>query len=131
MNTTTTCPVTLSAEASSKLKDAFAAQSRADLALRVYIKPGGCAGFSYGMGLDEKKNGDQEFETDGIRIVIDPFSAQYLEGAEIGYKNEMMGGGFTVTNPNAASGCGCGTSFRPKDAEAPAAGGACGTGGCC
>ena len=126
--------VIVSPEAKGKLQEALSAQSRNDLALRVYVKPGGCSGFSYGMGLDEAKSNDQEFEVDGLKVIIDPFSAQYLEGAEIGFKNEMMGGGFTITNPNAASGCGCGSSFRPKDdAAAPAAkvGGGCGSGGCC
>lgn len=126
--------VIVSPEAKDKLQEALAAQSRNDLALRVYVKPGGCSGFSYGMGLDEAKSNDQEYEVDGLKVIIDPFSAQYLDGAEIGFKNEMMGGGFTISNPNAVSGCGCGSSFRPKDdaaAPAHAGGGGCGSGGCC
>ena len=125
--------VIVSPEAKDKLQEALSSQSRNDLALRVYVKPGGCSGFSYGMGLDEAKANDQEYEVDGLKVVIDPFSAQYLEGAEIGFKNEMMGGGFTISNPNAASGCGCGSSFRPKeDAGVPAkTGGGCASGGCC
>lgn len=125
--------LTVTPDATAKLKEALAAQTRADLALRVYVKPGGCSGFSYGMGLDEAKPGDQHFEVEGIKVVVDPFSAQYLDGAEVGFKNEMMGGGFTITNPNAASSCGCGSSFRPKDEEGHShgGGGACGTGGCC
>jgi len=122
--------LTVTPEATAKLKEALAGQSRADLALRVYVKPGGCSGFSYGMGLDEQKPGDQEYAHEGIRIVVDPFSAQYLEGAEVGYKNEMMGGGFTIVNPNAAASCGCGSSFRPKDQEAAPEGAGCGSGGC-
>ncbi len=125
--------VIVSPEAKEKLQEALAAQSRTDLALRVFVKPGGgCSGFNYGMGLDEAKANDQEYQVDGLRIVIDPFSAQHLEGAEIGFKNEPMGGGFTISNPNAASGCGCGSS-RPKE-EAPAkshGGCGCGSGGCC
>ena len=127
--------VIVSPEAKDKLQEALSAQSRNDLGLRVYVKPGGCSGFSYGMGLDEAKSNDQEYEVDGLKVIIDPFSAQYLDGAEIGFKNEMMGGGFTISNPNAVSGCGCGSSFRPKDdAAAPAhshGGGGCGSGGCC
>lgn len=130
--------VILSPEANGKLKEALAAQSRTDLALRVFVKPGGgCSGFSYGMGLDEAKANDQTYEVDGLRVVIDPFSAQYLEGAEIGFKNETMGGGFTITNPNAASGCGCasgagdGHGHGHAHAQAPAkTGGGCGSGGC-
>ncbi len=126
--------VIVTPEAKDKLQEALASQARTDLALRVYVKPGGCSGFSYGMGLDEAKSNDQEYEVEGLKVIIDPFSAQYLDGAEIGFKNEMMGGGFTITNPNAVSGCGCGSSFRPKD-DAPGAhshgGGGCGSGGCC
>lgn len=127
--------VIVTPEAKGKLQETLAAQMRKDLALRVYVKPGGCSGFSYGMGLDEAKANDQEFEVEGLRVVIDPFSAQYLEGAEIGFKDELMGGGFTITNPNAVSGCGCGSSFRPKEeaaaAHAHGGGGGCGSGGCC
>ncbi len=130
--------LTVTADATAKLKEALASQTRTDLALRVYVKPGGCSGFSYGMGLDEAKPNDQQFEVDGIKVIVDPFSAQYLDGAEVGYKNELMGGGFTISNPNAASSCGCGTSFRPKDEEghdhghshAKKSGGGCGGGGC-
>ncbi len=125
--------VIVSPEAKDKLQEALAGQMRKDLALRVYVKPGGCSGFSYGMGLDEAKSNDQEYDVDGLKVVIDPYSAQYLEGAEIGFKNELMGGGFTISNPNASSGCGCGSSFRPKDEEAHAkshGGCGCGSGGC-
>lgn len=142
VNSTTevTLKLTVSPEASTKLKEALSAQPRTDLALRVYVKPGGCSGFSYGMGLDEAKPGDQQFEIEGIKVVVDPFSAQYLDGAEVGFKNELMGGGFTITNPNAASSCGCGSSFRAKDDEGHGhshgheqpkkSGGGCGGGGC-
>lgn len=125
--------LSVSPEATAKLKEALTAQNRADLALRVYVKPGGCSGFSYGMGLDEIKSGDIQLEHDGIKVVVDPFSAKYLEGAEVGYKNELMGGGFTIVNPNAASSCGCGSSFRPKEGEESPSqgGGSCGSGGCC
>lgn len=109
--------LTVTPEAAAKLKEALAAQTREDLALRVYVKPGGCSGFSYGMGLDASKPGDQHMDVDGLKVVVDPFSAQYLDGAEVGFKNELMGGGFTISNTQAASSCGCGTSFRPKDEE--------------
>ncbi len=125
--------VIVSPEAKDKLQEALLGQSRKDLALRVYVKPGGCSGFSYGMGLDEPKANDQQYDIDGLKVVIDPFSAQHLEGAEIGFKNEMAGGGFTITNPNApaSSGCGCGSSAPPKVEEAPKkAAGGCGSGGC-
>lgn len=132
--------VKVSPEAAVKLKEALTAQGREDLAVRVYVKPGGCSGFSYGMGLDEAKDGDEEVSSEGLRIVVDRFSAQYLEGVEVDYQSgpDMLAGGFTILNPNAASSCGCGSSFRPKDedmdGEACGSGGGgcgCGSGGCC
>ena len=126
--------ITLTEVASAKVKDFLKAQNRDDLALRVYVKPGGCSGFSYGMGLDEPRSDDETVVVDGIRVVVDPQSLQLVEGAIVDYKDTMMGGGFAITNPKAVSTCGCGSSFRPKDedtAEAEAeAGGCCGAGGC-
>jgi iron-sulfur cluster assembly accessory protein len=80
--------------------------------LRIYVQGGGCSGFSYGMVLDEAADGDQVFETDGIRVIVDPMSMRYLEGAEVDYKEDLMGGGFAIKNPNATSTCGCGHSFQ-------------------
>ena len=133
--------ITLTETAGAKVKEFLESQNREDLALRVYVKPGGCSGFSYGMGLDEPKESDNTFEVEGIRVVIDPQSFRFVQGAVIDYKDAMMGGGFAITNPNAMSSCGCGTSFRPKEEEgaegdaatatAVAGGGGCGSGGCC
>ena len=80
--------------------------------LRIYVQGGGCSGFSYGMVLDEVTDDDQVFETDGIRVIVDPMSLRYLEGAEVDYKEDLMGGGFAIKNPNATSTCGCGHSFN-------------------
>jgi iron-sulfur cluster assembly accessory protein len=79
--------------------------------LRIYVQGGGCSGFQYGMVLDEAADGDEVFEKDGIKVIIDPMSLRYLEGAEVDYKEDLMGGGFAIKNPNAASTCGCGHSF--------------------
>ena len=79
--------------------------------LRIYVQGGGCSRFSYGMVLDEATEEDQVFETDGIKVIIDPMSLRYLEGAEVDYKEDLMGGGFAIKNPNATSTCGCGHSF--------------------
>lgn len=79
--------------------------------LRIYVQGGGCSGFSYGMVLDEISDGDQIFETGGVKVIVDPMSLRYLEGAEVDYKDDLMGGGFAIKNPNAASTCGCGHSF--------------------
>jgi iron-sulfur cluster assembly protein len=129
--------ITLTEAANSKVREYLKAQNRDDLALRVYVKPGGCSGFSYGMGLDEARDTDTVYEVDGIRVVVDPQSSRFVQGAVVDYKDAMLGGGFAISNPNAASSCGCGSSFRPKEEGAEAEGGAvttavgCGSGGCC
>jgi iron-sulfur cluster assembly accessory protein len=81
--------------------------------LRVAVLPGGCSGFQYGLNIEDAPESDDEvLDLDGgVRIFVDPFSAQYLEGIEIDYVTTMMGAGFTFKNPAAAGGCGCGSSF--------------------
>lgn len=113
--------VTLTAEASAQLKKLLQEKQRPDLMLRIFVQPGGCRGFSYGMAFDQQlREDDTLIEQDGVRIVIDPFSAEFLKGAEVGYVESLMGGGFTIKNPNAVSTCGCGQSFRTaKDRGQP------------
>ena len=83
-----------------------------DAGLRVAVLPGGCSGFQYGVDIDGGPEADDEIlERHGIRIFVDPFSAQYLEGIEIDYVSSMMGSGFAFSNPQATGGCGCGSSF--------------------
>jgi len=106
--------ITLTSGASQKVKGILE-QERASLpqgGLRIYVQGGGCSGFSYGMVLDEAAAEDQVFETDGIKLIVDPMSLRYLEGAEVDYKEDLMGGGFAIKNPNAKSSCGCGQSFQ-------------------
>lgn len=80
--------------------------------LRVAVLPGGCSGFQYSLNVEDGPEEDDEtFELSGIRIFVDPFSAQYLEGVEIDYVTSMMGAGFSFKNPQATGGCGCGSSF--------------------
>lgn len=80
--------------------------------LRVRVVPGGCSGFQYSLNIEEEsRNGDFIIENDGVKLFIDMFSAQYLNGITIDYTSNMMGSGFTFENPNATGGCGCGTSF--------------------
>jgi len=80
--------------------------------LRVAVLPGGCSGFQYGLNIeDSPENDDEILELEGVKVFVDPFSAQYLEGVEIDYVTTMMGAGFTFKNPNSAGGCGCGSSF--------------------
>ena len=89
-----------------------------DGGLRIYVQGGGCSGFSYGMVLDEVSDGDQTFETSGIKVIVDPMSLRYLDGAEVDYKEDLMGGGFAIKNPNAKSNCGCGHSFSTEEGGA-------------
>ena len=97
--------------------------------LRIYVQGGGCSGFQYGMVLDEPADGDQTFEIDGVKVIVDPMSLRYLEGAEVDYKEDLMGGGFAIKNPNATSTCGCGHSFQAGSEGAGAGEGAAAGGG--
>lgn len=99
-------------------------------ALRVFVAGGGCSGLQYGMTFDDEvREGDSQFSAHNLRVLVDPVSAGYLMGATVDYVDTMMGGGFKIENPNAASGCGCGKSFRAEEGgdEEAAAGGGCGT----
>ncbi|MGH2378238.1 MAG: iron-sulfur cluster insertion protein ErpA [Candidatus Limnocylindria bacterium] len=105
--------VSMTVRAADKLKEIVEKQGRPDLALRVYVTPGGCSGFSYGMTFAEQiEDGDAVVDTDGVRIVVDPMSAMYVKGSEIDFVDALMGGGFALRNPNAVSSCGCGQSFK-------------------
>src|SRR5215471_6781484 len=97
--------VTVSESALGQLKElvANAGEAPQQLGLRVFVQSGGCSGFSYGMGLDENppRDDDEITEVEGIRVYVDAYSAEYLEGAEIDYVDALMGGGFTIHNPQA------------------------------
>ena len=98
-------------------------------ALRVFVSGGGCSGLQYGMSFEQApRDFDAVVEPgDGVRLIVDPTSLMYLEGATIDYVDSLMGGGFRIENPNAVSSCGCGHSFRTKD---DAEGGSEGCGSC-
>jgi iron-sulfur cluster assembly protein len=126
---TTLMSVTDSAAA--KIKQLLAEEDEVSV-LRVAIQGGGCSGFQYGLGFDAgPQEGDVEFEAGGVQVVVDPFSAPYLRGAEIDYVDSIQAAGFAINNPNAVSSCGCGHSFQVDD-EAAASGhehvGGCGSG---
>lgn len=105
-------PLTFSASAARKVKQLIDEESNPALKLRVYISGGGCSGFQYGFTFDEKVNdGDFTLEREGVTLVVDPMSLQYLVGAEVDYSEGLEGSRFHVTNPNAKSTCGCGSSF--------------------
>jgi iron-sulfur cluster assembly accessory protein len=92
-------------------------------ALRVFISGGGCSGFQYGMALEANiREQDLVAEFDGVRVVVDEVSIDYLRGASVDYVEDVMGSGFKIENPNAISSCGCGSSFRTKDGEASSGG---------
>ena len=105
--------------AAEKVKELMASEPDADaLVLRVAIQGGGCSGFQYGLGFDSGvAEGDHELMLEGVRVVVDPFSAPYLQGAKIDYLNGLQESGFKIENPNASSSCGCGSSFQVEDGE--------------
>ena len=127
---TTTLTIDISDRAAQEVHGLLERQNKPDAMLRVFVAGGGCSGFQYGMTLEEEPmEGDEQFEANGVRVIVDPRSALYLDGANIDFVESLMGGGFKIDNPNAASSCGCGSSFTPKEGEeAPAAsGGGCGS----
>lgn len=104
--------VSISASAAKRLNEIFIAEGKPDMMLRVTVSGGGCSGFQYGFDFAESENPeDFIFERDGIKVVVDETSLDYLAGSEIDFVTEMVGSAFQVNNPNATSGCGCGASF--------------------
>ena len=106
-----------------KAKEILGKNDKQNAAVRVFVKSGGCSGYSYGMAIDDRTlDGDSVFESHGVRVVVDKMSLPLLEGATVDYLENMMGGGFSVvSNPNATSGCGCGHSFRTDGKATPEA----------
>ncbi len=120
--------LTLLPAAATKLNELLASRNLTDHGLRVFVSGGGCSGMQYGMAI-EKDAGefDTVFEQNGIRVIVDPTSLDYLSGATIDYVDNLMGGGFRIDNPNAVSTCGCGHSFRTSgQAASSEEGGSCG-----
>jgi len=104
--------ITLTDIAAVKVKDLIEAEGEEGLALRVAVRPGGCSGFSYEMFFDSDVAGDDvTADYDGVKVVVDPSSAQLLEGATLDYKDGLNQAGFSINNPNAQRTCGCGQSF--------------------
>jgi iron-sulfur cluster insertion protein len=100
------------AAAAAKVAQLIQEEGNPGLMLRVYIQGGGCSGFQYGFTFDEAiQDGDAEVVTDGVKLLIDPMSMQYLSGAEIDYTEGLQGAQFVIRNPNASTTCGCGSSF--------------------
>ena len=98
--------------AASKVSELITEEDNPNLKLRVFISGGGCSGFQYGFTFDEQiEDGDSQVENQGVTLLIDPMSVQYLMGAEIDYKEDLQGAQFIIRNPNAQTTCGCGQSF--------------------
>lgn len=108
----TSMPFVFTDNAANKVKDLIAEEGNPDLKLRVFVTGGGCSGFQYGFTFDEEASEDDTtLEKNGVTLLVDPMSYQYLVGAEIDYTEGLEGSQFVIKNPNATSTCGCGSSF--------------------
>lgn len=106
----------LTKSATDKLADLISAENNPDLKLRIFVAGGGCSGFQYGFTFDERQEAsDEVVESDGVKVLVDSTSINYLRGAQIDYVEDLNGAQFVIKNPNAASSCGCGNSFTPRD----------------
>lgn len=121
--------ISLSETAAAKIKELIAEEEEVAV-LRVAVQGGGCSGFEYALGFDRgPQEGDHELDLHGVPVVIDPFSAPYLEGATIDFLTGIEESGFKIENPNVTASCGCGHSFQVEEGEAPAdTAGGCGSG---
>ena len=119
--------VTLTEGAATKISKLMAEEPAGEAAvLRVAIQGGGCSGFEYALGFDRgAQAGDHELEFHGVRVVVDPFSAPYLQGSTIDFLEGLQESGFKIENPNVVSACGCGHSFQVDEGEAPEGGAGC------
>src|SRR3954462_2588097 len=120
--------VSLTPAAATKIRTLMAEETDVSV-LRVAIEGGGCSGFQYGLGFDRSaQQGDVEFDCEGVTVVVDPFSAPYLRGAQVDYLETIQESGFKIENPNAVASCGCGHSFQVAEGEAPEDAAGCGSG---
>ena len=107
-------PIVFTDAAANKVSELIQEEDNPELKLRVFISGGGCSGFQYGFTFDEKiEEGDCQVTNQGVTLIVDPMSVQYLMGAEIDYKEDLQGAQFVIRNPNASTTCGCGSSFAP------------------
>ena len=113
VNPSVDAAVTLTPSAAGQIKTMQASQpEHAGKPLRVYVEGGGCSGMQYGLTFDEQRDGDSLTELNGVGVVVDEFSANYLRGAVVDYSDSLNSGGFKIRNPNARQSCGCGKSFE-------------------
>lgn len=109
--------ITITDQAAVKIRDLLASgdENSAPQALRVAVRGGGCSGFQYALAFDQRKDDDHVFEVDGVSVVVDKTSMQFVFGSEVDYVESLQGAGFQVNNPNVTAACGCGSSFQVKD----------------
>ncbi len=108
--------ITLTDQAAAKIKELLAGQEDAsEEALRVAVRGGGCSGFQYALAFDKRKPDDHVFEHNGVSVVVDKVSMQFVFGSEVDYVDGLQGAGFAVNNPNVVAACGCGSSFQVRD----------------
>jgi iron-sulfur cluster assembly accessory protein len=108
--------INVSSAAASKITELLTEEQKQNSGLRVFVQGGGCSGFQYGLMIEENGGeADQVFESNGVRLFVDPISIRYLKGAEVDFVDTVTGGGFTIKNPNATSTCGCGSSFNTEE----------------
>jgi iron-sulfur cluster assembly accessory protein len=104
--------INVSSTAASKIAELLAEENKQESGLRVFVQGGGCSGFQYGLMIEESPaDTDQVYQSNGVKLYVDPISVRYLKGAEVDFVDNIAGGGFTIRNPNAVSTCGCGQSF--------------------
>ena len=128
LNPTIVTGIHLTEAAAFRVKNLIAERNLEGYALRIYVSGGGCSGYQYGMGLDDNmREDDLRFDFNGIQVIVDPQSMDYMQGATVDYVDDLMGGGFKVENPQAVASCGCGHSFKTAGEAAPesASSGAC------
>jgi iron-sulfur cluster assembly accessory protein len=104
--------VSVTGNAAAEVKSLLASPENAGKTLRIFVEQGGCSGMQYGMVFDEKRDGDLASEQNGVQVLVDPVSAQYLRGTMVDFSDALVGGGFKISNPNAKQSCGCGKSFE-------------------
>ncbi len=108
-----TSVILVSPSAAAKISELLVEEGKTGSGLRVFVQGGGCSGFQYGLMIEESGGvGDQVYESNGVKLFVDPVSISYLRGAEVDFVDTVTGGGFTIKNPNASSTCGCGQSFN-------------------
>lgn len=110
--TTTAAVITLTESAAVEVKNILTQPENAGKTLRIFVEQGGCSGMQYSMVFDEKRPDDLSAEMHGVSVLVDPFSAKYLQGTIVDFSDALTGGGFKISNPNARQSCGCGKSFE-------------------